>query len=385
MTAAKQKALDALAHGRLDAVSRFPFLAHALFALTFVVQPNQGATSVDRHWRCYVDPEVGTWPHDEIVTALLHEVWHLLRDHHGRAEALHAPDRFLLWNIAADAEINDDLADDGVEVTGLVLPETFGLSPHGTAEMYYAALDPGTGPGPNCGSGAHGRFVEGEVGPSDAPAVMTWEAGAIRERVAEAIQSDAKASLGCRRWADATLKLAALPWQSILRRAIRRSTASAPGAVDYSWSRPNRRASVLGPVALPSLRRPTLEVAIVVDTSGSISQPALGQLLAEVAGILAACGYPRAPVICCESEAHPTQRVRTASALQVEGGGGTDMRSGILAAISLRPRPHIIVVLTDGFTPWPEHPPKRCTVIVCLTAGVNDTPPPWARTVKCNT
>lgn len=34
-----------------------------------------------------------------------------------------------------------------------------------------------------------------------------------------------------------------------------------------------------------------------------------------------------------------------------------DIAAGIEAAAALRPRPAVIVVLTDRFTPWPGRPP----------------------------
>jgi hypothetical protein len=61
------------------------------------------------------------------------------------------------------------------------------------------------------------------------------------------------------------------------------------------------------------------------------------------------------------------------------------MGAGIAAAAALRPRPAVIVVLTDGFTPWPDRPPRGCRVVVGRLAqrGVPPgwEPPPWARTV----
>jgi len=66
-------------------------------------------------------------------------------------------------------------------------------------------------------------------------------------------------------------------------------------------------------------------------------------------------------VIACDAEAHQAQRLRSLSAvdnLRLKGGGGTDMGAGIEAALALRPRPHVVVVITDGDTPWPSERPR---------------------------
>jgi hypothetical protein len=61
------------------------------------------------------------------------------------------------------------------------------------------------------------------------------------------------------------------------------------------------------------------------------------------------------------------------------------MRKGLDAGVGLRPRPHVIVVLTDGWTPWPDRPPAGASVIVGLLgndAADSRTLPAWARAVR---
>ena len=73
-------------------------------------------------------------------------------------------------------------------------------------------------------------------------------------------------------------------------------------------------------------------------------------------------------------------RVAAATQVNLLGGGGTDMGQGIAAAAKLRPQPSVIVVLTDGYTPWPPVVP-RPRVVVGLLRDDGPLPPPWARVI----
>jgi predicted metal-dependent peptidase len=48
------------------------------------------------------------------------------------------------------------------------------------------------------------------------------------------------------------------------------------------------------------------------------------------------------------------------------GGGGTDMRPLIDEALSTSPKPQLVLVVTDGGTPWPESS-KGVPVVACIT------------------
>ncbi|HEU5416369.1 MAG TPA: hypothetical protein VFV41_01675, partial [Streptosporangiaceae bacterium] len=101
-----------LAAARLRAAQAQPFLAMALYALTPVADPGRGTFGVDERWRLYIDPQqLGDWSVLEVAGVLLHEVGHMVRDHAGRARTVVVTDEpaRLRWNLAADAEINDDL------------------------------------------------------------------------------------------------------------------------------------------------------------------------------------------------------------------------------------------------------------------------------------
>ena len=186
---------------------------------------------------------------------------------------------------------------------------------------------------------------------------------------------------GWQRWADDVLE-PTVSWQRLLASAVRRGVADVAGRVDFSYRKPSRRSSVVPNVVLPSLRQPLPKVAMVLDTSGSMNDQMLSQSLAEVEGVLRGLGVGRRHlrIVCCDAKAFEAQKVMKARDVELLGGGGTDMGAGLEKAAELRPRPDLIIVLTDGYTPWPSAPPPGIKVIVGLMDPMGVVPD-WARAI----
>ncbi|MFD8884265.1 VWA-like domain-containing protein [Streptomyces erythrochromogenes] len=376
---------------RYKAAEARPYLASALYALTVVPSAGVRTMGVDRHWRCYVSPAfVEATEVVELAGVWIHEVAHLLRDHHGRAERLPAADQrdHVRVNIAQDCEINDDLLADGLALPeGRMEPRLYGLPTGGLFETYLPGIPP-TPHGPDCGSGAHGTSVPWELGEGGGPArVGPVEAEALRRQTAEAVRAHQRARgripAGWARWAEELLE-PTVDWRQALAGAVREAAAWAAGAVDYTYRRPSRRTPALGGrVVLPSLRRPLPRVAVVVDTSGSMGPDDLAAALAEVTGVLREVGVGgnRVAVLACDADVHAVTRVRSAGEVTLAGGGGTDMRVGISAALALPDRPNMVVVLTDGYTPWPDETPS-CRLIAALIGEDPPAPPSWVESVR---
>ncbi|ONI84466.1 hypothetical protein ALI144C_15045 [Actinosynnema sp. ALI-1.44] len=66
---------------------------------------------------------------------------------------------------------------------------------------------------------------------------------------------------------------------------------------------------------------------------------------------------------------------------ELADGGGTDMRVGINAALSTPGRPQLVIVLTDGHTPWPDENPA-CRMIAGLVGDRPPQPPAWVEAVR---
>ena len=399
---------------RMKLLLKRPYLATATWAITTHPVPGMGTAGVDKYWRFYYDPAVWEkWSADERMAVFYHEMLHLLRDHNNRSKGTDLPRQVV--NIAQDCEINDDLKDEQIKLPkDGVYPSSYGFPDHLLAEEYLELLRPKVKiihVNINCGSGAHGVAQPWEKG---APAgskdsvgdpagggqkdsksgdrgVSPVEGHIIRRQTAEAIIQEANKNpgsvpAGLKRWADETLR-EKVDWREALRGAVRTAIGRAAGVDDYTFRRPARRAYGLG-VVLPSMTKPLPLVSVVVDTSGSMGEKQLAQAIAEVGGVLKNVGHP-IEVIAVDAAVGSKMKIRNKRQVELVGGGGTDMGVGLDAALHSRPVPDIVVILTDGYTPWPTDPPLRGTrVIVALLRGKDDEMtasewgvPAWARAI----
>ncbi|WP_433225802.1 vWA domain-containing protein [Microtetraspora malaysiensis] len=397
--------LEKLFTARLYAARARPYLATALFALHPVESRFVPTMAVDRHWRCYISPAFVTrTPVEELASVWVHEVSHLLRDHHGRSDRvarqreLTGRGERLRMNIAADFEINDDVYGDGLAwPAGAVQPKMLGLHEGELMEDYLRQFRLGPYTQDlvwlDCGSGADGLEREWDLGPEGANGLSDHEREAVRFRVAQGINArPGSVPKGWRRWAEEAFH-PPQPWRELLATAIR-SAVSGPGVgEDYTYGRPPRRSAGLPGVILPSLRRRPPRISVVIDTSASVSDAELGSALLEVAAIVRAVGGRRdlVSVLSCDAAARVAQPLCRAEGMALVGGGGTDLRAGIAKALRASPRPDVIVVLTDGQTPWPQERPVSRMVVGLFPRTrrsyendpdyVPDTPPSWARVV----
>lgn len=404
-----------LAAARLNAVRKRPYLASILMA--FVPREVDsarlgmpGPIGVDKYFRVYYDPaRLAEWTVEELAGVLYHEAQHLLRDHPERAASVGvaweptpvegtdvAVDEGLVWNIACDIALNDDIVkEDGVKLpASALLPRHVGEIEGDFEEAYYfrlrqkakATAKKASGAGGRCGSAGSGQRQSWEDGEPSGPGhgVRRAEAEIIRQQVArevvEHVKSRGTVPSSLLRWAEERLT-SKVDWRRVLAATIRGMVGEAAGRVDYSYSRPSRRQAAVKGIVLPTMRRPDPKVGVVVDTSGSMSEKELAIALAEVEGVLRAVGTG-VSVASCDASVGPVKKVFRRADVRLTGGGGTDMRVGIEAVSQTKPQPSVVVVVTDGETPWPSEPNGVPLVVVLTQAKPRySTPPPWARVV----
>ena len=397
-----------------------PYVTAAMLALIPVETKDVDTMAVDEYGRLYFNPEwVGKVSVEELAGVVYHEIWHLLRKH---------PDRLSQYpqavaNLAADLEINDDIRSESIPLPeGVFYPEQFDFPPNQTAEYYASRLldkheieyvpqkssadsadqsDQSSGQssgqsgrkritvhvrgfGGLEGSGATGQPApwESPTGDVDSsvPHLTNAELEIIREQVAQDVRRFQDSGMRgeipehWKRWADDVLTPPEIPWQALLRSLVN-SAVTAAGRADYTYRRVSRRQYAVDDVVLPGLGESVVRSAVIVDVSGSVGDESLGVALREVRGILESSSSVR--VYAVDAQVQAAADVFSVSEIKriLKGGGGTDMGVGIMQA--MESKPDVIIVITDGLTPWPANP--GVPVIVCLFED-RDVPS-WARKV----
>ena len=397
----------AIRAGRVLAMRHAPYLAAGLLRMLIVETDQCPTAATDELWRFYVNPQFAAGlTVEQLAYVWLHEVSHCLRGHPVRWRALTEPDiRHVLFNIAGDALINADLddisthgPDDRVRLDRLGVPDAHRGMP--VEELYRRLLEQSQQSAADalvavperahdCGSGAAGdaRPWEKPASGTGDGSVDPGDADLLRDAVATEIDRHQRAQgnvpAGLRRWADDRLQ-PVVDWHAELRAVLSKHIGQHAGRRDYTYRRPSRRHAPR--VVLPGMvGHAPPSVAVVIDTSGSMGPADLARALAETGDLVRRLAHTHTPVrvITCDAAAHTARTVRDVRQVELLGGGGTDMVAGIDAALTLRPRPDLVVVITDGWTPWPTQPLAGGTAVVAVLTQ-DDAPadvPSWIHTI----
>ena len=392
---------------KIIAQSRWPYLSTLIFSLRIVETEDLPTLAVDAGWRMYYNPTFVLQQIPEVLaTMVLHEALHCVSKHSARFEALGRENTsHEIWNLSGDANINQMLDDakmpwgefDPVRYESLA---KYGVKGGMTTELTFFTMvkyfedNPSKNPDhSDCGgvTGGSARGYEIPKSDMDNPSIKNDQQDVIRDRVAQDVIKHAREKgVGSvpgelLRWANELLN-PQIDWKRELAGMMRSSLATVLGRKDYTYARPSRRQSSMAihdpEFILPSMRKPAPPtIAIIIDTSGSVQDKEITEFLSEVDGIASANGIAQGiTVIPCDSQVGAVQKIRSISGIadiKLGGGGGTDLRVGIAAAESLKPQPKIVIVLTDGYTPWPESiDPHIEKLIICcsVTESVSDAP-----------
>ncbi len=365
-----------VAAARLWIARHRPYYSAALFSCPLLFTDQADTFAIDEKWRIHVNPSVAaSLSVEEAAGSLAHELNHALRGHLERGRRADVPiELHTVWNLAADCEINNDLrADDFPLPLKVVYPEDYSLPPSKITETYYRLLLQSAEtieiPAICCHSATTGHDM-----PHPQPGLSAARRQHLRRTTAQAILDHqnqhgwGSTPGGLTRWAEHTAVPTA-DWRRILAAELRRGIQRQPGTGHWTYTRPPRRPQN-GPIIAPGTNQPAADIAVIIDTSASMRGTDLQQALAETQAVLKHTGGQHPITVHThDTKTHTTQHIINANRIELAGGGGTDMAAAIHTAAAIRPQPAVVIVITDGYTPWPptRPPGSNATVIAVLT------------------
>jgi predicted metal-dependent peptidase len=386
-SAAREKLITA----RIGLLLKAPFFGNMATRLTLVNADDWCNTAATDGRKFYYNSQfVNKMPLKQVEFLFGHEVLHAVYDHMGRRGDRNPK----IWNIADDFCVNSDLIDqkigDRITVCGMLYDVKYrGMS----AEEVYEDLmansnkinlsellknvldehldgDEGDGEGEGDQDGKGGR-----------PRLSDAERRAIRDEIKEAMLQAAQAAgagnlpSGVKRLVK-DLTEPKIGWKELLEQQIQSTIKS-----DFTWARPSRRGWHMDAI-LPGMKPgETIDVAIGIDQSGSITSQDSRIFLSEIKGIMESYDEYNIRVWCFDTEIYNDQTFNTDNMndiMQYEpaGGGGTLFEANweYMKANSIEPKKFIM--FTDGMpgNGWGDE--NYCDTVWIIKGNPN-CEPPW--------
>jgi predicted metal-dependent peptidase len=374
-TKTKQEIEDRLISARISMLLNCPFYGNLACRLEMKDATDWCPTAAtDGKYFYYNRHFVDALKQGELVFLWGHEVEHCVYDHFGR-RGNRDP---MLWNIANDYVVNSDLIEQNVgdKITLVEICHDYKYRSWMSEEVYDdlfkqaeeegrvirestldVHLDMDTSDDDAKGDGPEGNTDGGDNDGSKGPIRYTAEQKKeiqqnFRNATIQAAKSAGAGNLpsGVKRLVD-QMTNPQLSWRELLPQEIQSTFKS-----DYTMSTPSRKGRDEG-YYLPGMdRENTIDIAMGIDTSGSMTDSMLVDILTETKGVMDQYTDFKIHLFCFDTEVHNPQ-VFTEHNMdefldyEPAGGGGTDFdccfeyfkENGIV--------PKKFVMFTDGY-PW---------------------------------
>lgn len=350
---------------RVGLILSAPFFASIALRLKLIKDPSCETLWTDSEYLGYNPEYVMSISLDELKGIIAHEVMHVAMLHPFRRMGR----EHSRWNIAGDYAINGIIeeADFTLPADRLRSSEYDGKE----AEKIYSMLPISNGKQPSSGedsSGKQKKKSENAQDPGKCGEVRDYKAGQpissaeMKQKIEEwkiNIQQATNTARAQGKLSDDIDRMISemlepkLPWQEILSRFLTENARN-----DYTWTMPNRRYTHLG-LYLPELKNPELgKIALLIDTSGSISERELDEMAAELRGIFQIFPDAEIQVLYVDSDVKGSQLIKANDIkLKARGGGGTNYIPGFEWLKENDITPVCAIYMTDGWcNRFPEEP-----------------------------
>ena len=333
-----------------------PFFASILMTTPLIADVSIPTAATDMR-NIYYNPDfIDSLDSETAMFVWAHEVMHIALLHGLRRMGRHPQ----LWNIACDYAINLMLYDSGFKVwTNALLDHKFAGM---TAEQIYSLLVKDAKKELARAAARPGLACDLQEPQTSTAVEKSAIERSVRQRVTGAVTMAKMAGnmpVNLDRIISGVLN-PKVPWEDYLREYMTRVTFN-----DESWSKRNRR---FADFYLPSRHNTRMgEIVVIGDTSGSIGEQELNQVAAEVSSIADVMQPERVRMVWADAEVSSEQVFECGEALvfKPSGGGGTDMRVPLQHVEQYTPE--VVVLITDGYTPWPDREPPYPLIVCCTT------------------
>jgi len=323
---------------------------------------------------------------EEILFLLGHEVFHCVYDHFNRRDDRDPH----LFNVAADFVINLQLEDEGFKLIrkvpichdykyrGMITEEVYDLlkedEENGDNNNKYNTLDEHMDAMEEAiQNGSAQPDPTGQTGPVP---LTEDERARLKDELKEAVlQAAETAGAGnvpagiarmIKEWTDPQLD-----WKELLNAQIQSCMKD-----DFSWMKPSRKNQATNAI-LPGMNNAqSVDVAVCVDTSGSVTADMVRDFFSEVRGILDQFQDFNLKLWCFDGAVHGYEEFTPESIdnldyYEILGGGGTDFMANWEFMKENEIVPQQLVMFTDGY-PWGEWgDPEYCDALFVVHGNEN--------------
>ena len=318
-----------------------------------------------------------------------HEVLHVVYDHFGRRGERDP----MLSNVAADYCVNADLKKHRVGEFITSVPCLYESKYEGMSyeevydDLYKNAKkidinklieklldDHMDGDDEGDGDSRDGK------GGTKRPKLTAEEKAAIRDEIKEAMLSAAQTCdagnlpAGVKRIIQ-DLTEPKMNWRELIRQQIESTVKS-----DFTWLRTSRKGWDMDAVMPGMKTQEAIDICVMIDMSGSISDTQGRDFVSEVKGIMETFEDYRIHIGCFDTEVYNMQ-VFTADNLEdiaeykLAGGGGTDFDCFFDYFKKEEIEPKKLVVFTDGYPGGSWGDPNYCDTVWVIHGDKNPNPP----------
>lgn len=381
----KREYIQRLLLARIRILNECSFYGLLLMNMRFSIDVNSPTAYTDGNKICFGPEFMDELNDRELEFVLMHELLHVVLKHCYRGLEYNN----FWFNVACDIVVNSNiLKSRDMDLSYISIRkygESMHLAPNGdegynyTAEEVYEMLKSIAKEIPGLASMFDDHSKWGMSGLSS-----EWD-----ERIVSSIsiinesgKGAGKIPLGALRQYNKLIN-PQVNWKIILRDFMSREVN------DYSFSPPDRRYD--GPFFMPDFNGDVdvlkLNVLFAIDTSGSVSNEAIGAALTEIKAVIDESYSIDGFIVCLDADLYEPTPISEfdINNFKAKGGGGTNFKAFFEAvpeiSKKMKNKPDLIIFITDGYDDFPSEE-ARDNIPVLWIINNDEVTPPWGMVAR---